>query len=98
MSDALIDLFWPLLEPSLERNQTPKIVTIKVVFPLLSALILVSDGMLLSQMSQMTCHLGFFNLRYRLEVVSLHLFEGVGCASCYGIVCEHVASFGACLL
>ena len=37
MSDAL-DLFWPFLELLLERDRTPVIVTIKVVFPLLSAL------------------------------------------------------------
>ena len=47
MSDALLDIFWPFLEPSLERDRTPKIVTINVVFPLLSALVLISDALLL---------------------------------------------------
>ena len=49
----------------------------------------------------MICHLGSCNLRDGLEVVLLRLFLrvlAVQAATAYGILREHVASFGAYLL
>ena len=80
MSDAL-DLFWSFLELSLERDRTPEIVTIKMVFPLSSALRRpVAVAKEPNDMSP-----GFFKPQGRTGgsrslASCMHLFEGVGVA------------------